>query len=135
MVKHKMGDTGSTGPVYITTIDDLLASHTALLYTESVDRAALGPIMSPATTNIQSSLLQWASAGFPHDYGVLGATLSLPPTCSDGVSRNLLGYIWFLTGSEIMTLASNFQNYYQGMLFSYTLNGNSVSIVVSKAPA
>jgi hypothetical protein len=147
-----MGDTGSTGssedavlipyptisgppiPEYIMTIDQLTQYHNTTVQSEMSDKVSMDVIVSPNSSGIQQSLIQWASIGFPHDYQILSVNLIFPLRCSDGQVRDMMSYICYLTGSEIMTLTTNFQSNFFGIYFSYSISGNTVNLHVSKLP-
>ena len=108
------------------TLDELKQYHDTTLESETTDRASMDVIVKPATSGIQQNLIQWASVGFPKDYPVLSVSLIRPSPCSDGVSRDILAYIQYLTGSNIVQLTSNFQSNFLGIRFSYILSANNV---------
>lgn len=125
---------GPTGPTYIMTLDELVQYHDTTLESETTDRASMDFIVKPSTSGIQQNLIQWASAGFPSNYQVLSVSLIRPSPCSDGVSRDMLSYISYLTGSDIMALTTAFQANFLGIYFSYSVTGNIVNLHASKAP-
>ena len=127
------GLTGPTGPVYIMTLDDLQQYHDTIIQAESADKLNLTVITSPGSSGIQQKLIEWASAGFTHDYGVVTVSLNPPSTCSDGQSRTIQQYIEFLTGSNIMDLTTAFQTNFLGIVFSYSISGSTVTLHASKA--
>jgi hypothetical protein len=126
------GDTGATGPTYIMTLDELLKYHNITAESEATDKKSMDFIIKPRTSGIQQNLIQWASAGFPFDYQVLSVALIHPAPCSDGVARDILSYIQYLTGSDIDTLTTNFQSNFLGICFSYSISGNIVNLTASK---
>jgi hypothetical protein len=136
----KMGDTGATGatgatgPTYIMTLEQLVQFHDTTLESENSDKVSMDFIVKPATSGIQQNLIQWASAGFPVDYQVLSVALIRPSPCSDGKTRDMQSYISYLTGSDIMTLTSKFQEKFLGIVFSYSISGNVVNLHASKLP-
>ena len=125
---------GPTGPVYIMTLDELVQYHDTTLESETADRTSMDFIVKPSTSGIQQNLIQWASAGFPSNYQVLSVALIRPSPCSDGVSRDILAYIQYLTGSNIVQLVSNFQSNFLGIRFSYIISANNlVNLHATKA--
>ena len=129
----KMGDTGATGSTYLMTLDQLQQYHDTTLESEAADRASMDFIIKPATSGIQQNLIQWASAGFPSNYQVLSVSLIHPSPCSDGVRRDILAYIQYLTGSNIVELTTNFQSNFLGIRFSYVISANNcVNLHASK---
>jgi hypothetical protein len=129
-----MGDAGATGPSYIMTLDQLVEYHDTTKESEDADKVTLSPLVNPGTGDVQAKLMQWASVGFPHEYGVLSMPLIRPMPCTDGITRDVFSYIFFLTGKELLNLTLAYQACFQGMTFSYTINGNVVGLNVTKAP-
>jgi len=125
---------GPTGPTYIMTLEELQQYHDTTLESETADKASMNFIINPATSGIQQNLIQWASAGFPVNYHVLSVALIRPSPCSDGQTRDMHSYISFLTGSDIMTLTTNFASNFLGIYFSYSISGNVVNLHASKVP-
>ena len=129
-----MGHTGVTGPTYLMTLDQLVQYYDRTLEYEEKDKLSMNFIVNPSTSGIQQNLIQWASAGFPVEYQVLSVSLIYPSPCSDGVSRDILAYIQYLTGSNIVELTSNFQSNFLGIRFSYILSANNlVNLHATKA--
>jgi hypothetical protein len=126
------GSTGSAGRVYIMTLDELLQYHNSTVESEATDKASMNFIINPSTSGIQQNLIAWASAGFPSNYQVLSVALIHPSPCSDGTTRDLPSYIYYITGSDIMTLTTNFQSNFLGITFSYSISGNVVNLYASK---
>jgi hypothetical protein len=122
------GVSGPTGPVYIMTLDELRQYHDTITKTETADKLKLTAITIPESSGIQPKLIEWATAGFPDQYGVLTVVLSPPSQCSDGQSRTLQQYIEFLTGSNIMDLTTAFQTKFLDMCFSYSISGNAITL-------
>jgi hypothetical protein len=116
------------------TLEQLLQYHDTSLQSETTDKISLDVIVKPNTSGVQEKLIQWASAGFPPDYRVLSVGLIRPSPCSDGCSRDMLTYIAYLTGSDIMTLTHVFQANFLGIYFSYGIDGNVVSLHASTVP-
>lgn len=127
------GVTGVTGPTYLMTLDELQQYHDTTLESETTDKASMDFIVKPSTSGIQQNLIQWASAGFPSNYQVLSVSLIRPSPCFDGVSRDMLQYISYLTGSDIDSLTTAFQSKFLGIRFSYSIAGNIVNLHASKA--
>jgi hypothetical protein len=127
-----MVPTGPTGPTYIMTIDQLVQYHDTTAQSETTDKNAMNVIINPSTSGIQQNLIQWASLGFPVDYQILSVSLILPSPCCDGQSRDMLSYISYLTGSDIMTLTTAFQSKFSGIYFSYSISGNIINLHASK---
>jgi len=127
-----MVPTGPTGPTYIMTIEQLQEYHDTTAQSETTDKNAMNVITNPSTSGIQQKLIQWASAGFPLEYQVLSVSLIRPSPCSDGQNRDIQSYIYYLTGSDIMTLTTNFSSNFLGIYFSYSISGNIINLHASK---
>ena len=127
------GMTCPTGPTYIMTLEQLQQYHDTIIETETADKLKLTAITNPGSSGIQQKLIEWASAGFPSEYGVVTVSLNPPSTCSDGQSRTIQQYIEFLTGSNIMDLTTAFQTNFLGIYFSYSISGSTVTLHASKA--
>jgi hypothetical protein len=145
--------TDATGPVYqtiallpetetapivvqpppIATLDELMASHAVLVAKETADRAALAPLTAPTPEAYRPQLFAWAAAGFPGIYVVQSFNLTPPNICSDGVTRDVANYAWYLLGVEISSLLANIQSLLTGITVSYSFEGNALRIHVSKA--
>jgi hypothetical protein len=123
---------GPTGPIYIMTMEQLVQYHDTTVEAENKDKVAMDFIVKPSTSGVQQNLIQWATAGFPASYQVLSVSLIRPSPCSDGQSRNMQSYISYLTGSDIMTLTTNFASHFMGISFSYSIAGNVVNLHASK---
>lgn len=154
-----MSDTGPTGPVeptetvdatgptgpeetaivpvapapVIATMDELMASHAVLVAKEAADRATLAPLVNPTRESYRPQLFAWASAGFPGIYVVQSFTFTPPSVCSDGVVRDVVGYTWYLLGVEIGGVLATIQSMLTGIVVSYSFQGNTLRIHVSKA--
>lgn len=135
--------TGPTGPEetppapapvpVIATMDELMASHAVLVAKEAADRATLSPLVNPTRESYRPQLFAWASAGFPGIYVVQSFTFTPPSVCSDGVVRDVIGYTWYLLGVEIGGVLATIQSMLTGIVVSYSFQGNTLRIHVSKA--
>jgi hypothetical protein len=117
----------------IATIDELMASHAVIVAQESADRATLSPLLNPTRDSYRPQLFAWASAGFPAIYVVQSFTFTPPSVCSDGVVRDVVGYTWYLLGVEIADVLATIQSMLTGIVVSYSFQGNTLRIHVSKA--
>ena len=128
------GETVSTTPNYIMTLDDLVQNHDITLRSENTDKFSMNTIIKPNTTEMKEKLIQWALGGFLHGYQVLSVFIIRPSPCSDNQHRSMESYIEYITGSDITTLVTNFQSNFLGIYFSYSISGNLLSLYVSKNP-
>ena len=122
-----------TPPPVIATMDELMASHAVLVAKEAADRATLSPLVNPTRESYRPQLFAWASAGFPGIYVVQSFTFTPPSVCSDGVVRDAVGYTWYLLGVEIGGVLATIQSMLTGIVVSYSFQGNTLRIHVSKA--
>jgi hypothetical protein len=120
-------------PPVIATMDELMASHAVLVAQEATDRGTLAPLLNPTREAYRPQLFAWASAGFPAIYVVQSFTLTPPSICSDGVVRDVVGYTWYLLGVEIAGVLATIQSMLTGIVVSYSFQGNTLRIHVSKA--
>lgn len=144
------GPTGPTGPIdimtlfpnaqtgtveapTIVTMEELMASHAVIVEKESVDRTSLNALVNPTREQYRPQLFQWAAAGFPGIYVVQSFSVTPPDLCADGVRRDVNAYINYLTGSDMGAIVSNIQTLVTGIVVSFSFEGNSVRIHVSKA--
>lgn len=124
--------TGPVEPPHIATLDELMASREAVILHEANDRATLAPLLSPNREQYRPQLFQWAAAGFPDGYIVQTMALSPPSLCSDGVTRDLPAYTWYLLGTEIADLLAAINSMLTGISVSFSFLGNSLLLHVNK---
>jgi len=117
----------------IATMDELMASHAVIVAQEAADRATLSPLLNPTREAYRPQLFAWASAGFPGIYVVQSFPFTPPSVCSDGVTRDVTGYAWYLLGIEIESVLATIQSMLTGIVVSYSFQGNVLRIHVSKA--
>ena len=117
----------------IATMDELMASHAVIVAQENADRATLAPLLNPTREAYRPQLFAWASAGFPGIYVVQSFPFTPPSVCSDGVTRDVTGYAWYLLGIEIESVLATIQSMLTGIVVSYSFQGNVLRIHVSKA--
>jgi hypothetical protein len=122
-----------TPPPVIATMDELMASHAVIVAKEAADRATLSPLLNPTRESYRPQLFAWASAGFPGIYVVQSFSFTPPSVCSDGVVRDAVGYTWYLLGVEIGDVLATIQSMLTGIVVSYSFQGNTLRVHVSKA--
>jgi hypothetical protein len=126
-------DGGPVEPPHIATMDELMASHAVIVAQENADRATLSPLLTPTREAYRPQLFAWAGAGFPGIYVVQSFPFTPPSVCSDGVTRDVVAYTWYLLGVEIGGVLANIQSMLTGITVSYSFEGNVLRIHVSKA--
>ena len=124
--------TGTVEPPTIVTMEELMASHAVIVEKESIDRTSLNALVNPTRDQYRPQLFQWAAAGFPGIYVVQSFSVTPPDLCADGVRRDVNAYINYLTGSDMGTIVANIQALVTGIVVSFSFEGNSVRIHVSK---
>lgn len=125
--------TGTVEAPTIVTMEELMASHAVIVEKECVDRTSLNALVNPTREQYRPQLFQWAAAGFPGIYVVQSFSVSPPDLCADGVRRDVNAYISYLTGTDMGTIVANIQALVTGIVVSFSFEGNSVRIHVSKA--
>jgi hypothetical protein len=151
-----MGDTGPTGSIdfaalgimhlapspesvvveapRIATIDELTASLEAVVAKENQDKAILSVLIKAPRETLRGALFQWAAAGFPLSYIVKSFTIVPPPTCSDGVTRDIYQYINYCLGVDLGDLMVTLQSKAIGIAFNYSIvDFNVLNLHVGKA--
>jgi hypothetical protein len=114
-------------------MEELMASHAVLVAQETTDRATLFPLLNPTREGYRPQLFAWASAGFPAIYVVQSFSFTPPNVCSDGVTRDVVAYAWYLLGADISQVIVRIQSMMPGMTVSYSFAGNTLRIHVSRA--
>ena len=125
--------TGTVEAPTIVTMEELMASHAVIVEKESVDRTSLNALVNPTREQYRPQLFQWAAAGFPGIYVVQSFSVTPPDLCADGVRRDVNAYINYLTGTDMGAVVANIQALVTGIVVSFSFEGNSVRIHVSKA--
>ena len=125
--------TGTVEAPTIVTMEELMASHAVIVEKESVDRTSLNALVNPTRDQYRPQLFQWAAAGFPGIYVIQSFSVSPPDLCADGVRRDVNAYINYLTGTDMGAVVANIQALVTGIVVSFSFEGNSVRIHVSKA--
>jgi hypothetical protein len=121
------------GPPPIATMEELMASHAVIVAQEAAERATLAPLLNPTREGYRPQMFAWASAGFPAIYVVQSFTFTPPSVCSDGVTRDVVAYAWYLLGTDISQVITKIQSLLTGIVVSYSFAGNVLRIHVSKA--
>jgi hypothetical protein len=113
-------------------ISELLASHAAVQAQEATDRATLSVLLNETRDTLRPQMFVWAAAGFPPIYVVQQFTVSPPAICSDGVARSVYDYVVYLLGQEMGPTIAAIQALCIGVQISYSFQGNTLRIHVSK---
>jgi len=125
--------TGTAPAPMIVDISELLASYEAIKVQEDADRALLSVLSADTREALRPHMFRWAAAGFPPSYIVQQIALNPPNICSDGVSRpDVAIYVTYLLGRGVGDIITDVQALCVGVLISYSFQGNTLRIHVSK---
>jgi len=132
-----MFPTAATGPVEppsIATLDELMQSHSVVVAKEAADKQSLSGLVTPTRDQYRPQLFQWAGLGFPAIFIVQTFEVTPPTYCSDGVSRDSLGYLnYLLAPSSLDSVLETIRSLMPGILVTFSFLGNTLRIHVSKA--
>ena len=117
----------------IATMEELMSSHAVVVTQEESDRSSLSALTNPTSAQYRPQLFTWAAAGFPGIYVVQSFTLTPPSICSDGVTRDIVAYVPYLTGQDIGVMIAGIQALMTGITVSFSFQGNTLRIHVSRA--
>jgi len=130
-----MFPSAATGPVEaptIATMEELMASHAATLAKEAGDKQMLSPLVNPARDQFRPQLFQWASSGFPDIYVIQSYSVTPPPICTDGVTREIGKYIEYCLGKHMGEVVDGMKELMPGIQPSWSIDRNALRIHVSK---
>jgi hypothetical protein len=113
-------------------IQDILNAVEVSQTREDEDKTKLEAIGTISFETLRSSLLTWATRGFPNAYTIYEVALSAPSVCSDGASRALPEYIEFCSGKTISEHVAVLQARLPDITVSFAYSGYSILIVVSR---
>jgi len=108
-------------------------SYGAKVAQEKLDKATVSILLNESTESLRTSLLQWASVGFPAAYIIKSITLNIPSICSDGVTRTVSEYFMYCLGTDMVGLLEKLKAKVEGIQFGYSFENNSLRIHVSKS--
>jgi hypothetical protein len=117
----------------IATLEELMSSHAVVVTQEESDRTSLSALTNPTSAQYRPQLFTWAAAGFPGIYVIQSFTLTPPSICSDGVTRDIVAYVPYLTGQDIGVTIAGIQALMTGITVSFSFQGNTLRIHVSRA--
>lgn len=125
--------TGTAPAPMVVDIDELLSSYEAVKVQEDADRVSLSAVSSQTREALRPQMFAWAAAGFPTSHIVQQISVNPPNVCSDGVSRpDVAIYVTYLLGREMGDIIASVQALCVGVLISYSFQGNTLRIHVSK---
>ena len=120
-------------PDVIATMEELMSSHAVVVTQEESDRTSLSALTNPTSAQYRPQLFTWAAAGFPGIYVIQSFTLTPPSICSDGVTRDIVAYVPYLTGQDIGVMIAGIQALMTGITVSFSFQGNTLRIHVSRS--
>ena len=133
-----MFPSAATGPVEvpnIATMEELMASYSAIVAKETADTQALSSLVTPTRDQFRPQLFQWAAAGFPDLYIIQSIPVTPPAICTDGVTREIGKYIEYRIGKNLGEVVDGMKALMTGIQPSWSMDGNTLRIHVTKAPA
>jgi hypothetical protein len=125
--------TGPVEPPHIVSLEELMASHSAVIAKEHSDLQLLNTLISPSRQEFRAQLFQWAAAGFPDLYIIQSYPITPPDICSDGVTRGIGKYIEYLIGVNLGEVIDALKALMVGINPSWSTNGNTLRIHVTKS--
>ena len=125
--------TGPTEPPSIATLDELMSSHMVVVAKEAADKQSLSGLVNPIREQYRPQLFQWAGLGFPAIFIVQAFEVTPPTYCSDGVSRDAMGYLnYLLAPSSLDSVLETIRSLMPGILVTFSFLGNTLMIHVSR---
>jgi hypothetical protein len=125
--------TGIELPQYITTLEELVNTRGAVIQQEGVDKASLLSIFQPNPSTLKTQLIIWASLGFPDNWKVFSMKVTPPVVCSDGETREVCPYVFYLLDTRIDALLTNLDTQVPGVKFSFFVADiNTIGLSVIK---
>jgi hypothetical protein len=113
-------------------LSDILNDVDVVKEKERVDRSSLQSILALSTETLRSALIRWAQLECPNAHPIYRVTVIPPASCSDGVTRNLDGYVTYLTGSPMSDFLEPLRVRLPDITVSFATTGPEILIVVSK---
>ena len=133
------GPTGPQGPTMvpteapnIATMEELMASHSAIISKETADTKLLSSLVTPTRDGFRPQLFQWAAAGFPDLYIVQSISVTPPDICADGVTREIGKYVEYCIGKNLGEVIEGLKALMTGMQPSWSVLGNTLRIHVTR---
>lgn len=121
-----------TSPPQPIRLSDILNATQLVQAKQDDEKLLLESIGRLPSEDLRGTLIQWAQKGFPNAYTLHTIQISPPSTCSDGVTRTLIEYVSFLTGTTMDGLLTELRTRLPDVEISYAWTGSAILIVVSK---
>jgi hypothetical protein len=132
MAMFPSATTDPAEPTSIATIEELMASYSAIVAKEAADTQLLSSLVNPTRDQFRPHLFQWASMGFPDLYIVQSISVTLPAICADGVTREIGKYIEYRIGKNLGEVIDGMKTLMSGIQPSWSMSGSTLRIHVSK---
>jgi hypothetical protein len=118
---------------FIIKLDDIDSSIQAMINKELNNKNILNGLDFDI---FKKNLYIWAGGGYVDSYESYRFVLNDPSTingrysCSDGIVRDVWGYIPFILGSSIQNLVQSYQMKMKGIALSYSVQINPITLVL-----
>jgi hypothetical protein len=131
-----MFPTAATGPTeapQIVTLEELMQSYAVVVAKQDADKQSLTGLVNPQREQYRPQLFQWAGLGFPSAFVVQSFEITPPNVCSDGVTRDTMGYLQFLLNpTNLDGVLDAIRALMPGINVTFSFSGNTLRIHVSK---
>jgi len=122
----------ANAPPDIITMEELMNAVEVVRQKEDRDRASTNSFLGQTTSSLREPLLRWAGVGFPDAYMLTSVELTPPSKCSDGVVRNMVDYVLYLTGKTIQDWFVEINTKVSGLRLEPSLPIGSIQMWVYK---
>lgn len=116
----------------IISLSNLVNSHAAVEYKESIDKQSFISFINPNSDSLMPKLFEWAKNGFPTTLLLQSINIELPQVCSDGVVRDMPQYFEYLIGMTLLELDTYFATKFDGFIVHHSYNSNSLILYLQK---
>jgi hypothetical protein len=117
-------------PPATVSIDDILGEHDVIAQKEVTDRAELVKIGETTPEQLRPALIAWAKDGCPAAHRLFSVSVTPPPVCSDGVTREFFPYVEYVLGAPVHSYMVQLQAKLVGMTLSYSINSDTKEIAI-----
>jgi hypothetical protein len=116
----------------VLSLEDLLNDHSIILQKEINDKTLLLVFFDKPIEQLKPKLLEWAKAGLPDLFLLDSIQITPPGQCSDGVSRDFLGYIQWVAELQFPELLQLTQKKLSNIFIAYSFTGNILRLHCSR---
>ena len=128
-------DPGAPVNPVVLSLEELLNDHSVIAQKEATDKEALLLFFDRSIDSMRPKLLEWAKAGLPATFVIDTIEINPASRCSDGVVRDFLGYIQFVTEMQLPDLLMLTQNKLANINILYSFSGNKLTLHCSTTTA